>query len=89
MCKECENGEVEDLGYFVMRCKYLAEERSKIERLMIDRVNRWNELGDNEKEVIVMDRACRDKAVAKAIEKLSKKRFVSAAPLFVAVPHQP
>ena len=27
--KECENKEVEDLDHFMMRCKYLAEERLK------------------------------------------------------------
>ena len=30
-----------------------------MERLMIDRVEGWNELGDKEKVVIVMDRRCR------------------------------
>ena len=34
---------------------YLTEERSRMERLMTDRVDGWNELGDNEKLVIVMD----------------------------------
>ena len=33
-----------------------------MERLMIDMVDRWNELGDNEKVVIVLDRVGRDKA---------------------------
>ena len=83
VCKECGDGEVEDIDHFVMRCKYLAEERSGMEILLIDRVDRWNEMGDNEKVVIVMDRVCRDEAVVRAIEKMWKKRFVSS----VAVPH--
>ena len=39
----------------MMRCKYLAEEKSKMERLMINRVDRWNKLGYNENVVIVME----------------------------------
>ena len=40
---------------------------------MIDGVDESNELGDNEKVVIVMDRVCRDETVAKTIEKMWKK----------------
>ena len=40
---------------------------------MIDGVGESNELGDNEKVVIVMDRVCRNETVAKAIEKMWKK----------------
>ena len=29
----------------MLRCKYLEEERSRKERLMIDRLDGWNELG--------------------------------------------
>ena len=36
-----------------------------MERSMIDRVQGWNELGDKEKEVIVMDRVCRGEAEAR------------------------
>ena len=33
------------MGPFMLRCKYLEEQRSRKERLMIDRVDGWNELG--------------------------------------------
>ena len=69
VCKKCGNEEGADIDHFVMRCKYLVGVRSRMDRLMIDRVDRWNELGDNEKVVIVMDRVCRDEAVARSIEK--------------------
>ena len=71
--KECGIGEVEDIDHFVMRCEYVAEERVRMERLMIDRVEGWNELGAKEK---VMDRVCRDEVVARAVEKMWKKSFV-------------
>ena len=85
MCKECGNGEIEDIDHFVMRCEYLAEERLWLERLVIDRVDKWNNLGDNEKVVIAMDRVCRDEAVVRAVEKMWKRRFVASLPS----PHQP
>ena len=49
VCKECGNGEVEDIDHFVMRCEYVAEERVRMEKLMIDKVEGWNELDAKEK----------------------------------------
>ena len=60
----------------------MAEERVRMERLMIDRVEGWNELGAKEKVVMVMDRECRDEAEARAVEKMWRKRFVSSAPSY-------
>ena len=51
---------------------------------MSSRVKEWYELGDNEKVVRVMDRACCGEAVARAVESIWKKRFVADAP----IPHQ-
>ena len=42
VCKECGNGEVEDIDHFVIRCEYVAGERVRMERLMIDRLEGWN-----------------------------------------------
>ena len=56
-----------------------------MERLMIDRVEGWNELGAKEKVVMVMERVCRDEVVAIAVEKMWKKRFLSS----VSAPHWP
>ena len=64
---------------------YVAEDRVRMERLMIDRVEGWNELGAKEKTVMMMDRVCRDEVVARAVEKMWKKRFLSS----VSVPHRP
>ena len=43
-----------------------------------------NELGEDEKVLRIMDSACCDEAVARAVESLWKKRFVADAP----IPHQ-
>ena len=64
---------MEDIDHFVIRCEYVAEDRVRMERLMMDRVEEWNELGDKEK-VMVMDRVCRDEAVAMAMNKMWRKR---------------
>ena len=48
---------------------------------MSSRVKGWHELGDNEKVVRIMDKACCDQAVARAVESLWKKRFVADAPI--------
>ena len=84
VCKECGNGEVEDTEHFVMRCAYVVKERKRLGNLMSSRVKEWYELGDNEKVVRIMDRACCDEVVARAVESIWKKRFVADAP----IPHQ-
>ena len=72
------------------RCRPLCDEMQvfggrKIETRKIDRVDRWNEFGDNEKVVTVRIKfVYRDEAVARLFQKM-KKQFVSS----VAVPHQP
>ena len=81
MCKECRNGEVEDAEHFVMRCAYIVKEKKRLENLMSSRVKGWYELGDNEKVVRIMDRACSDEAMARAVEGLWKKRFVADVPI--------
>ena len=59
--------------HFAIQCEYVAEERVRMERLMIDRVEGWNELGDKKKVMMVMDRVCRDEAVARVLEKMWRK----------------
>ena len=44
----------------------------------------WGEMGDNEKVLRLVDRACCADAVARAVESLWKKSFVADAP----IPHQ-
>ena len=60
--KECGNGGVKDIDISVIRREYVAEERVRMEKLMIDRVEGWNELGDKKKVAIGMDRECKDEA---------------------------
>ena len=78
VCKECGKWEVEWKTLTILRCEYVAEERVRMERLMVDRVEGWNELGDKEKVVMVMDRVCTDEALARTVDKMWRKRFVSS-----------
>ena len=54
VCKECGSREMEDVGHFVLRCEYVAEERERMERLMGEEEG-WYEIESNEKEVMMMD----------------------------------
>ena len=56
VCMECGNGEVEDIDHFVSSCEYVVKERVRMKRLLIDKMEGWNELGAKEKVVMVMDR---------------------------------
>ena len=51
---------MEDVGHFVMRCAYAAEERERLEWLMAEKVEGWYGME-------VLDRACRDEAVGNMI----------------------
>ena len=51
---------------------------------MSSRVKGWYELGEYEKVLRIMDRACCDEAVGRAVESLWKKHLVADAP----IPHQ-
>ena len=72
VCKEYGNGEVEDTEHFVMRCAYVVKKRERLKNLMSSRVEGWHELGENEKVLRIMDSACCDEAVARAVESLWK-----------------
>ena len=48
------------------------------------RVKGWIELEGNEKVLRIMDRACCEEAVARAVDSIRKKCFVADAP----IPHQ-
>ena len=78
VCKESGNGEVEDINHFVMRCAYVVKERERLESLMSSRVEGWDELGENEKVLRVMDRACSDETVTRAV---ASKHFDSLSPV--------
>ena len=51
VCKECGDGKVADVDNCVIRCWYVEERRERMERFVSNKVEGWNELGNNEKIV--------------------------------------
>ena len=47
-----------------------------------DRVEGWSELGAKEKVMMVIDRVCRNEAVARVVEKMWRKRFALSVPTY-------
>ena len=77
ICKNCRSGEVEDVKHVVMRCTYVEEEREKLEELMNGRVEGWQGMDGNVRVMVIMDRACRDEAVGRAVERIWLRRFTT------------
>ena len=57
------------------------KERERLENLISSRVEGWHELREKEKVLRIMDSACCDEAVARAVENLWKTRYVADAPI--------
>ena len=57
ICKNCES-EVEDGEHFLLHCDCVAEERSRLERVMNEVVEGWQEMADNEKVAWMVGKAC-------------------------------
>ena len=57
---------MKDNDHYVIKCRYVANERERMEKLLGNRVE-GNELGNNKKEVMVM---CRNEAGTKAMERI-------------------
>ena len=75
ICKCCESGEVEDVEHLVIRCAHVKEENGKLMELMDERVEGWQGMEENERVAVVMDKACTDPAVGRAMERLWRMRF--------------
>ena len=52
-----------------------GREEGKLKELMCERVEGRQDMHDNDRVVAVMDRACGDEAVGRAVEKLWQRRF--------------
>ena len=58
----------------------MEEKREKLEELMNERVEGWQGMDDNVRVMVVMDRACRDEAVERAVERKWLRRFAAHGP---------
>ena len=78
MCKECGNGEVEDIEHFVTRCKALNREREELMEEMKKVVTGVDEVEEELNVAWILDLACRNESIARGVlvEKLWTVRFV-------------
>ena len=75
ICKQCTMGEVENEEHFLLRCEGYAEERKTIVGYMGELVEGWQEMDAKKKLALVMDCACTDGRMGRAIQKMWSSRF--------------
>ena len=73
LCKNCDNGEVENVKHFVCQCVFVAEERREMARLMNEIVMGWESMEDDERVIWVLEEACRGGRVRKALQRMWQK----------------
>ena len=61
----------------MMRCTYVEEGRGELKELACERVEGWQDMHDNDRVVVVMDRTCGDEAVGRAVERLWLRGFTA------------
>ena len=74
LCKNCDSGEVEDVKHFVCQCVFVAEERREMARLINEIVVGWESMKDDERVIWVLEEACKDGRVRKALQRMWQKR---------------
>ena len=75
ICKQCEEKEVEDEEHFLLRCGSLVEKRKELLQAMGDTVEGFQEMGEKKKCALILDRACKEGRVGRALEKMWYHRF--------------
>ena len=75
ICKQCTMGEVENEEHFLLRCEGYAEERKTIIGYMVELVEGWQEMEAKKKLALVIDCACTDGRMGRAIKKMWSSRF--------------
>ena len=75
ICTQCDSGEMEDVEHFLLRCSRMASERAEMEKQVEKIVVDFQDKCDEEKVVMVLDEACLDRRVGKAVEEMWRKRF--------------
>ena len=68
-------GEVENEEHFLLRCEGHAEERKTIIGYMGELVEGWQEMEAKKKLALVIDCACTDGRMSRAIQKIWSSRF--------------
>ena len=78
-CKQCTVEEVEDEEHFLLRCEGWRQEREMLAGFMGDLEGEFCTATDDRKVALILDRACSNGRVGKAVEKMWQCRFLQSA----------
>ena len=71
--------EVEDEEHFLLRCEGWRQEREMLDGFMGDLEGKFWNATDDRKVALILDRACSNGRVGKAIVKMWQRRFLQSA----------
>ena len=78
-CRQCKVEEVEDEEHFLLRCEGWREERETLAGFMGDLEREFWIATDDRKVALILDQACSNGRVGKAVEKMWQRRFLQSA----------
>ena len=71
--------EVEDEEHFLLRCEGWRQEREMLAGFMGDLEGEFCTATDDRKVALILDQACSNGRVGKAVEKMWQRRFLQSA----------
>ena len=74
-CQECQSGEVEDVAHWLFECDAWGTERQPLLLSMRHIANDFDNLCDDDKLALVLDKGCQHLSILKNIVKLWTARF--------------
>ena len=78
-CRQCTVEEVEDEEHFLLRCEGWRQEREMLAGFMGDLEGEFWTATDDRKVALILDQACSNGRVGKAVEKMWQCRFLQSA----------
>ena len=76
LCKQCRLEEVEDEEHFLLRCEGCMQEREMIIECVEMQVGEFCTVTDDRKVALILDQACCDGRVGRAVEKMWQSRYL-------------
>ena len=78
-CRQCTVEEVEDEEHCLLRCEGWRQEREMLTGFMGDLVGEFCTATDDRKVALILDHACSNRRVGKAVEQMWQCRFLQSA----------
>ena len=76
LCKQCRLEEVEDEEHFLLRCEGWRPEREVVTECVEMQVGEFCTATDDGKVALILDQACCNGRVGRAVEKMLQSRFL-------------